>query len=107
MFLKHSAKEYPVLQIQPNPLFQDPSGSKHLVHLINVYCPRADPERPERLTFKLKFYQLLEMRAAALKQIGHVIILGDINTSHREIDRCQQLPQVRFIPFYPCNNDIY
>lgn len=38
--------------------------------IINVYCPRADPEKPERLTFKLKFYQLLQQRAEALLLAG-------------------------------------
>ncbi|MCJ8735001.1 hypothetical protein PDJAM_G00241830 [Pangasius djambal] len=57
--------------------------------IINVYCPRADPEKPERKLFKLQFYKLLQSRAEAL--VGprsHVIILGDINTSHRPIDHC-------------------
>ncbi|KAK2841051.1 hypothetical protein Q7C36_012630 [Tachysurus vachellii] len=57
--------------------------------IINVYCPRADPEKPERKHFKLQFYKLLQIRAEAI--VGpqsHVIILGDINTSHRPIDHC-------------------
>ncbi|KAG8129832.1 hypothetical protein E2320_016521 [Naja naja] len=28
--------------------------------VINVYCPRADPEKPERGDFKLQFYRLLQ-----------------------------------------------
>ncbi|KAB5567484.1 hypothetical protein PHYPO_G00233310 [Pangasianodon hypophthalmus] len=57
--------------------------------IINVYCPRADPEKPERKLFKLQFYKLLQSRAEALVGPGsHVIILGDINTSHRPIDHC-------------------
>ncbi|XP_028850769.1 DNA-(apurinic or apyrimidinic site) endonuclease 2 [Denticeps clupeoides] len=57
--------------------------------VLNVYCPRADPEKPERKLFKLKFYQLLQRRAEALLESGsHVIVLGDINTSHRPIDHC-------------------
>ncbi|XP_070695299.1 DNA-(apurinic or apyrimidinic site) endonuclease 2 [Pempheris klunzingeri] len=59
------------------------------VTLINVYCPRADPEKPERKQFKLQFYKLLQCRAEALLKDGsHVIVLGDINTSHRPIDHC-------------------
>ncbi|KAI5094984.1 DNA-(apurinic or apyrimidinic site) lyase 2 [Silurus meridionalis] len=63
-------------------------GSETLT-VINVYCPRADPEKPERKLFKLQFYKLLQSRAEAI--VGpksHVIILGDINTSHRPIDHC-------------------
>ena len=57
--------------------------------VINVYCPRADPDRPHRLEFKLKFYQALELRAKALVKAGHyVLIVGDLNTSHRRIDHC-------------------
>uniref|UniRef100_A0A1A8LH08 DNA-(apurinic or apyrimidinic site) endonuclease n=3 Tax=Nothobranchius TaxID=28779 RepID=A0A1A8LH08_9TELE len=59
------------------------------VTVINVYCPRADPEKPDRKQFKLQFYKLLQCRAEALLKDGsHVIILGDVNTSHRPIDHC-------------------
>ncbi|KAG7520713.1 DNA-(apurinic or apyrimidinic site) lyase 2 [Solea senegalensis] len=59
------------------------------VTVINVYCPRADPEKPERKLFKLQFYKLLQFRAEALLNNGsHVIVLGDVNTSHRPIDHC-------------------
>ncbi|XP_065350018.1 DNA-(apurinic or apyrimidinic site) endonuclease 2-like isoform X2 [Cloeon dipterum] len=58
--------------------------------VINVYCPRADPDRyEERLAFKLDFYHLLEARAHALVGAGgHVVVLGDLNTSHKPIDHC-------------------
>ncbi|KAM9351020.1 DNA-(apurinic or apyrimidinic site) endonuclease 2 [Symphorus nematophorus] len=59
------------------------------VTVVNVYCPRADPEKPERKQFKLQFYKLLQSRAEAiLKDGSHVIVLGDVNTSHRQIDHC-------------------
>lgn len=59
------------------------------IAVINVYCPRADPERPERGQMKLDFYRLLELRARALLRDGmEVIILGDLNTSHQKIDHC-------------------
>ncbi|CAK6963881.1 DNA-(apurinic or apyrimidinic site) lyase 2 isoform X1 [Scomber scombrus] len=59
------------------------------VSVINVYCPRADPEKPERKQFKLQFYKLLQCRAEEiLKDGSHVIVLGDVNTSHRPIDHC-------------------
>ncbi|KAJ0036979.1 hypothetical protein NQD34_005656 [Periophthalmus magnuspinnatus] len=60
-----------------------------LITVINVYCPRADPEKPERKQFKLQFYKLLQSRAEAILKSGsHVIVLGDVNTSHRPIDHC-------------------
>ncbi|XP_074060044.1 DNA-(apurinic or apyrimidinic site) endonuclease 2 isoform X1 [Macrotis lagotis] len=65
-------------------------GEEKTLTIINVYCPHADPEKPERLTYKLRFYRLLQLRAEALLQAGsHVIILGDVNTSHRPLDHCE------------------
>uniref|UniRef100_H2YY54 DNA-(apurinic or apyrimidinic site) endonuclease n=1 Tax=Ciona savignyi TaxID=51511 RepID=H2YY54_CIOSA len=59
------------------------------VTIINTYCPRADPEKPERKSFKLDFYAVLEERAKAIRDSGSfVVIAGDINTSHRQIDHC-------------------
>ncbi|XP_077001154.1 DNA-(apurinic or apyrimidinic site) endonuclease 2 isoform X2 [Tamandua tetradactyla] len=60
--------------------------------LINVYCPHADPGKPERLAFKMRFYRLLQIRAEALLAAGsHVIILGDLNVAHRPIDHWDAL----------------
>lgn len=65
------------------------NGSEVHISVINVYCPRADPEKPERGTFKIRFYELLRQRASALRATGsHVIVLGDVNTSHKRIDHC-------------------
>ncbi|XP_063063647.1 DNA-(apurinic or apyrimidinic site) lyase 2 [Engraulis encrasicolus] len=65
------------------------SDGSQTLSVVNVYCPRADPEKPERKLFKLQFYRLLQARAEALLASGsHVIVLGDINTSHRPIDHC-------------------
>ncbi|XP_053058340.1 DNA-(apurinic or apyrimidinic site) endonuclease 2 isoform X1 [Acinonyx jubatus] len=62
-------------------------GKEKILTLINVYCPHADPGKPERLAFKMRFYSLLKIRAEALLAAGsHVIILGDLNTAHRPID---------------------
>ncbi|XP_055480316.1 DNA-(apurinic or apyrimidinic site) endonuclease 2-like [Psammomys obesus] len=64
-------------------------GKETPLTLINVYCPHADPGKPERLAFKMHFYRLLQIRAEALLAAGsHVIILGDLNTAHRPIDHC-------------------
>lgn len=64
-------------------------GKEKTLTLINVYCPHADPGKPERLTFKMRFYRLLQIRAEALLAAGsHVIILGDLNTAHRPVDHC-------------------
>ena len=58
--------------------------------IFNLYCPRADPEREDRKRFKLQFYRAVDLRAAALRERGDsVVVLGDINTSHREEDHCE------------------
>ena len=69
---------------------EEESGSvtRHLV-VINVYCPRADPEKPERAKYQQQFYKALDIRANCLRESGDfVIVCGDINTSHKEIDHC-------------------
>ncbi|XP_076060042.1 DNA-(apurinic or apyrimidinic site) endonuclease 2-like [Oratosquilla oratoria] len=67
------------------------------VAVINVYCPRADPEKPERGLIKIQFYQLLRERAAVIRATGvHVVIVGDINASHQPIDHCEPDPSEIF-----------
>jgi len=67
----------------------DSQSQEEYLVIFNLYCPRADPERADRKRFKLLFYKALDIRAQALIDQGNkVIILGDINTSHREIDHC-------------------
>ncbi|CAH6973671.1 Apex2 [Phodopus roborovskii] len=62
-------------------------GKEKPLTLINMYCLYADPGKLERLTFKMHFYHLLQIRAEVLLAAGcHVIILGDVNTAHRPID---------------------
>lgn len=69
--------------------FDSSSNKNENCTIINVYCPRADPEKPERQVFKMDFYKVLQERAnGILKSGSHVIICGDINTSHRRIDHC-------------------
>jgi AP endonuclease-2 len=45
-------------------------GSDKVLVIINLYCPRADPENEERQKFKLEFYRLLQIRAEALVNEG-------------------------------------
>lgn len=54
--------------------------------LINVYVPNGKRNH-ERLAFKLDFYQRLLDECDKLHKSGMgIIICGDINTAHREID---------------------
>lgn len=43
-------------------------GSSFVV--INVYCPRVDRDKPERLTYKLNFFSAIEQRARSFIQRG-------------------------------------
>ena len=54
--------------------------------LFNIYFPNGK-SRPERLKYKMDFYaQFLEVCKGLLKQGRKVIVCGDVNTAHKEID---------------------
>lgn len=54
--------------------------------LINVYFPNGGGG-PERLKFKLRFYDVFLDYINCLRDEGHeVIFCGDVNTAHEEID---------------------
>lgn len=69
-------------RLEPNKTFY--------LHIFNVYCPRSDPEKIERKQFKLDFYKLLKFRVDEILKLAdhHVMIVGDLNCSHRRIDHC-------------------
>ena len=55
-------------------------------HLFNVYFPNSGMG-PERLAYKLKFYDEFIEMAERLRRLGKgVVICGDVNTAHAEID---------------------
>ncbi|KAI8814370.1 Endonuclease/exonuclease/phosphatase [Cladochytrium replicatum] len=55
--------------------------------LFNIYFPNDASE--ERGEFKMKFNRAIEMRVTALQAVGRdVIIVGDVNVVHKEIDHC-------------------
>eukprot|EP00644_Phytophthora_capsici_P004218 jgi/Phyca11/109958/e_gw1.17.253.1 len=55
--------------------------------LLNVYCPAL--ASVDRLEYKLQFHLLLEDRVKVLRAANrHVIVVGDVNIAHREIDHC-------------------
>lgn len=57
--------------------------------IINVYCPRVDPDKPERFIYKMQFCFLLEAKLRELCKTGCcVIILGDLNIAQSIIDHC-------------------
>ena len=55
-------------------------------HLFNIYFPNGKAS-PERLKFKMGFYDVFMDYANKLKKKGKkIIICGDVNTAHKEID---------------------
>ncbi|KHN83999.1 DNA-(apurinic or apyrimidinic site) lyase 2 [Toxocara canis] len=58
--------------------------------VINVYCPRNDPDNRERFEFKMRFHRLLKARADQYRLEGfHVLIVGDLNVAHKMVDHCE------------------
>ena len=54
--------------------------------LFNVYFPNGQKDE-QRLAYKMKFYDDFLAHCEALRQEGKsIIICGDVNTAHREID---------------------
>jgi exodeoxyribonuclease-3 len=54
-------------------------------HLLNVYFPNSGMG-PERLAHKLRFYDEFLRLAEALRRRKGVVVCGDVNTAHTEID---------------------
>ena len=54
-------------------LTEHSTGDGRSVVVINVYCPRADKENEERVAFKLRFYEVLQLRAEALVKSGRFV----------------------------------
>ena len=54
--------------------------------LFNIYFPNGKMS-PERLTYKLDFYDTFLEYADKLKKQGrNIIVCGDVNTAHKEIE---------------------
>jgi exodeoxyribonuclease-3 len=54
--------------------------------LFNVYFPNGQMSE-ERLRYKLDFYEASLLHFEALKKTGRpVVVMGDFNTAHKEID---------------------
>jgi len=55
-------------------------------YLLNVYFPNGG-QGPERLAYKLAFYETFLSRIEKLRKTGKAVIFcGDVNTAHNEID---------------------
>jgi exodeoxyribonuclease III len=70
-------------------------------YLINTYFPNGGGA-PERLEYKLNFYEHFLDYIETLKQTGKPIIFcGDVNVAHREIDLARPKENVTHVGFLP------
>ncbi len=73
--------------------------------LFNVYFPNGKASR-ERLDFKLRFYEKFLEIVNGLKDKGHgVIICGDVNTAHKEIDLARPKENENVSGFLPIERE--
>ena len=69
--------------------------------LFNVYFPNGKASR-ERLDYKLKFYDLFLKHVEGLKAEGRsIVICGDVNTAHKEIDLARPRANEKISGFLP------
>jgi exodeoxyribonuclease-3 len=69
--------------------------------LFNVYFPNGKASK-ERLEYKLKFYDLFLDHIDQLKdKDGKIVICGDINTAHKEIDLARPKANEKISGFLP------
>ena len=69
--------------------------------MINAYFPNSQPER-KRLDYKLRFMEAVRARVADLVAAGkHVVVCGDFNVSHKEIDLARPKQNRDNPGFYP------
>jgi len=55
-------------------------------YLLNVYFPNGG-QGPERLAYKLEFYEAFLEHIESLRRTGKAVIFcGDVNTAHKEMD---------------------
>lgn len=54
-------------------------------HFFNIYFPNGQMSQ-ERLDFKMGFYDAFLRHAQDLRQTKPIVVCGDFNTAHREID---------------------
>ena len=69
--------------------------------LYNIYFPNGG-QGPERLAFKLAFYdRFMEKVSAQMKDGRNIIVCGDVNTAHKEIDLSNPASNAKNSGFMP------
>ena len=73
--------------------------------LFNIYFPNGKASK-ERLQYKMDFYETFLKRVVDLLKEGHkIIICGDINTAHKEIDLARPKENSTISGFLPIERD--
>jgi exodeoxyribonuclease-3 len=73
--------------------------------LFNVYFPNGK-SRPERLKYKMDFYEaFLEMCKRLVDAGKNVVVCGDVNTAHTEIDLARPKANAKISGFLPEERD--
>lgn len=73
--------------------------------LFNIYFPNGQKDE-ERLTYKMKFYDdFLIYLQKLLKEGQKIIICGDVNTAHKEIDLTHPKANVNTSGFLPIERE--
>jgi exodeoxyribonuclease III len=76
-----------------------------LCHLLNVYFPNGGMG-PERLAYKLKFYDAFLGFCENLRRRGKgVVVCGDVNTAHTEIDLARPKENAKTSGFMPVERE--
>ena len=81
--------------------FESSTETKNKFVLLNIYFPNGGGG-PERLSFKLRYYDEFLKYINKLKKEGYEIIFcGDVNTAHTEIDLARPKENVENTGFLP------
>lgn len=84
----------------------DVEGRVQAIHLddlviFNVYFPNGKAS-PERLRYKMDFYEeFMKVARRTVDEGRHVVVCGDVNTAHREIDLARPKENERTSGFLP------
>ncbi|WFN37723.1 exodeoxyribonuclease III [Methanomicrobium antiquum] len=74
-------------------------------YLFNIYFPNGKMSK-ERLDYKMKFYDECLLEVEKLHKSGNnVIICGDVNTAHKEIDLARPAENSKISGFLPQERD--
>ena len=81
--------------------FRADGGGRFTV--VNCYFPKGSGKDRDnsRVPYKLDFYRAVFDRAEELRREGPVLVIGDYNTAHREIDLARPKANVKNSGFLP------